>query len=110
MTIETAAPVSAPVEEVTPIKPSEALRLGRLVRPYESPGVLFADGIAACAIGAMAVGYGWHEANPRSDSEVYEFVREHSGVVPWLIADAFDDAPDGLRDAAVLLLLESRGL
>lgn len=55
--IETiAAPTVA--EPTTPIKPSEALRLGRLIRPERSTGKLFAGDSAACALGAIKVGFG----------------------------------------------------
>lgn len=52
----------APVETVTPIKPSEAIRLGRLLVPARSVGALTrrvqGTVVAACALGAMAVGFG----------------------------------------------------
>lgn len=52
----------APIETVTPIKPSEALRLGRLLVPARSVLVLarYRRGqiVSACAMGAMAVGAG----------------------------------------------------
>lgn len=61
------APVAAPVETVTPIKPSEAMRLGRVLYPIritgslggyvDTPGVYGPFGV--CALGAAAVGLGW---------------------------------------------------
>ena len=44
---------AAPVEVVTPIKPSEALRLGRLIRPEKCTGSWTRGDNAACALGAM---------------------------------------------------------
>jgi hypothetical protein len=52
----TAPAVGVPAEPTTPIKPSEALRLGRLVRPVQVFGH-FRDGLlGACAYSAMAIG------------------------------------------------------
>jgi len=55
-----AAPTAAPVEAVTPIKPSEALRLGRVLYPVEGFVTCFGPegSHQACAIGAMAAGFG----------------------------------------------------
>lgn len=85
-------------EVVTPIMPSEALRLGRLVRPLETSGRLFRGEHMACAIGAMAIGYGWDGHIPSAsfadreemtdddwaredavEGQIYEFVQEKSG-------------------------------
>jgi hypothetical protein len=63
-----APPQSAPQvsEPTTPIKPSEALRLGRLTHPVRIRGSMFsADGRGACAVGAIARGLGFE-----SDHEV----------------------------------------
>lgn len=60
MTVET-APVTTPIEVVTPIKPSEAIRLGCLTtrQYFGSWGQLAPDGtVEACALGAMSIGYG----------------------------------------------------
>jgi uncharacterized C2H2 Zn-finger protein len=66
MTDVSGAPVAEP-ERVTPMKPSEAMRLGRLFYPLETEGrlacpVAVADesdaGWALCAFGAMLVGSG----------------------------------------------------
>jgi hypothetical protein len=60
------APVVGP-ERVTPMKPSEAMRLGRLLYPLEAAGRLARPvempgeaepGWALCAVGAMLVGSG----------------------------------------------------
>lgn len=123
--------VPSPVETVTPIKPSEALRLGRLIRPVQGETHCFSGSTAACAVGAMALGYGWNDPGtvdeedyPASqDKPVYAFVAEHSGLS---LADAAhpggtplyavwsrnDDAISAGRDpdAAVLAYLAERGL
>lgn len=56
--VETQTPApAAPVETVTPMKASEAIRLGVLYRPTQAFGEA-GDGNAACVIAtAMAVGY-----------------------------------------------------
>lgn len=49
-------------ETTTPMKPSEAMRLGRMLYPTPCEGQLAAPydgGWAVCAKGAMYVGYGW---------------------------------------------------
>jgi hypothetical protein len=56
MAIETLAP-AAPVETVTPLKPSEAMRLGRLRYPVEGIGCLIDATGATCALGAMLAGF-----------------------------------------------------
>lgn len=70
----------APVETVTPIKPSEAIRLGCLIAPVQLVDDIYADEElhAACVYGAMALGMG----------------------MPWSVADAHadqlsDDPPTG---------------
>jgi hypothetical protein len=62
--LDTAAPAAtpetrpAPVEVTSPIRPSEAIRLGCLTTaPHQ--GEFFDGKGAACALGAMAVGYGY---------------------------------------------------
>lgn len=49
-------------ERASPLRPSEALRLGRMLIPRYTSGVLYLDdgrgNRAVCALGAMAVGYG----------------------------------------------------
>ena len=109
---------AAPVETVTPIKPSEALRLGRLIRPVEAEGYLFQDGIEACAVGAMALGYGYdgptdnyRECGERGEA-AYALVEARTGISAariFTINDAaIEEGQSG--DAAVLAYLESRGL
>jgi hypothetical protein len=110
------APVRpAPVEPTTPIKPSEALRLGRLIRPKHAPCSLFEDDDAACAVGAMVVGWGFS-----GDDTVagYQFAREKLGSfgLGWVslsleydtLAWLGKDGPAG--DQAVLDYLAERGL
>jgi hypothetical protein len=115
--IETAAPVSVPFEPTTPIKPSEALRLGRLIVPTSKGGTPFSKAGEACAIGAMYVGYGGepHTVHPgvrgtcRNCMGVYRAVSDRlpRGVraVDVFLAHDFHGG-----DEAVLDLLESRGL
>ena len=103
----------APVEVVTPVKPSEALRLGRLVYPEHITG-LFTDGErAACALGAMCAGWGiplTHHIGggnwPGVDA------RFGDGSTSMAVATRFDEAErlglDG--DAVVLAYLEGLGL
>jgi hypothetical protein len=70
MTTET-LPAVAPFEPTTPIKPSEAIRLGCLIAPVqEFEGPYFNAYIrSACAYGAMALGLGgWDsEGDPDGD-------------------------------------------
>ena len=105
--IETQTP-AAPVETVTPIKPSEALRLGRLVRPVQSY-LWLEDDNGACACGAIATGWGFGDWSGRE--EVLERlhalgVDAYGGVVRAYLAGRYDADSDG--DAAVLAYLESR--
>ena len=116
MTVETAAPVTAPVEVVTPIKPSEALRLGRLIRPTHATGAWFRDEKSACALGAIHIGWGgtpgdWHG----SEMETWQRLRNAlRGGDPTMVLGAgiFDEAEHDGRDgdAAVLAYFEERGL
>lgn len=67
MTTTTLAPAVAP-EVTTPIKPSEALRLGRLTRPVRlTDGGFQLGDDAACALGAIHAGYGldYHDNDDR---------------------------------------------
>ena len=50
---------AAPVERVTPIKPSEAIRLGCLVAPVQGFTSWQGRPGQACALGALALGLGW---------------------------------------------------
>jgi hypothetical protein len=95
----------APVETVTPIKPSEALRLGRLIRPEHVTASMFDGERGACALGAMIIG--WDIRPNQLDARLASF-----GVSWCDIAYPFDEAEaagtDG--DAVVLASLEGRGL
>jgi|SRR6185369_17671706 len=98
----------APIETVTPIKPSEAIRLGRLARPLRPrPGLMFGPQ-AACAIGAMAVGLGYGG----DDADVaYLIVRDAlqgTGILPISHIGCAYDA--GGTDDEAIAFLESRGL
>lgn len=64
----TTLPTTEPVEKVTPIKPSEAIRLGCLAFPVQHFGGL-AQGNRACAMGAMYAGYGDSPHSPGITSE-----------------------------------------
>jgi hypothetical protein len=55
---------TAPIETVTPIKPSEAIRLGCLTTT-KGEGSFFPKPGQACALGAMAIGLGYD--GPRCD-------------------------------------------
>lgn len=68
---------STPVETVTPLKPSELLRLGRLLRPQWTACAYFDRAGGACAVGAMAVA--------RAGSEDHETASD--------IADHFESVP-----------------
>lgn len=59
MTTET-LPTTVPLEPTTPIKPSEAIRLGCLVSPIQMFDDLYVsdDGRESCVYGAMALGQG----------------------------------------------------
>lgn len=64
---------STDLERATPVRPSEAIRLGMLVAPVAVQGRLFDEGGGACALGAMAIGLGLVSADaaarPRPDDE-----------------------------------------
>lgn len=91
MTTETAAPATAtpetrpaPVEVTTPIRPSEAIRLGILKYPVATTGDTI-EGDAACAIGAMLGGFGWDErgdGSSWSDSRLYAVLPKDIGGCP----------------------------
>jgi hypothetical protein len=68
---------AVPLETVTPLKPSEAMRLGCLTTEQAFSELVTEDGAKACALGAMAIGYGvaradiagitwWPESVPRT--------------------------------------------
>jgi len=111
------APVTAPIETVTPIKPSEALRLGRLVRPLRIEGRLFRGTNGACALGAIAVGFGWPDAglnerlSRRSEAAIYEFIERQFPDAGRYWVDHISLSNDsGYSDKDILLSLEAAGL
>lgn len=106
--IETQTPVTAPLETVTPIKPSEALRLGRLEYPEHIAGVYLAGNKAACAIGAIAAGWGLRIAAAERMLEDLAKNGRFASELAVIFDGAENDGRDG--DAAVLAYLESRGL
>lgn len=58
------APVKAPVKErVTPLKASEALRLGMLRRPHQAFHSYVRGDAMACALGTIAAAYGKDQTN-----------------------------------------------
>lgn len=57
-TIPASAPETVPFEPTTPIKPSEAIRLGCLIAPVQAFGGWFPSNDSACALGAMQIGFG----------------------------------------------------
>lgn len=60
---------AAPVETVTPIKPSEAIRLGILLAPTPITGCFFDGRGGACALGAMALGFGYDGPQKHTDDQ-----------------------------------------
>jgi hypothetical protein len=124
MTTET-IPQTLPLEPTTPIKPSEALRLGRLVRPERCSVTMFDAYHGACALGAMAVGLGFDPRQVSAEDNAYQFVADKFG---WTLETSDEgDPPDGSvsaiwsrfdraenrgndGDAAVLAYLEGLGL
>jgi hypothetical protein len=87
MAIETrtAAP-SLPIETVTPIKPSEAIRLGCLTTgQLINETYVDIDGARACVFGAMAIGYG----------EPHRAAQMHAAINGHLIdSDVFRRCPE----------------
>ena len=81
------APVTAPLETVTPIKPSEAIRLGCLTTT-PTTGSFFDGHGGACALGAMAIGFGYD--GPRNhvddhgpdESDPYDLIAAHLTRLP----------------------------
>lgn len=112
-----------PLEPVTPILPSEALRLGRLTRPRKVNCNTFYESVGACALGAMAIGYGMPDPGDVGRNSSLELDHAAYGVVAeaafggnithpdfarvWRLNDSTSDA-DG--DAAVLAYLRERSL
>jgi hypothetical protein len=100
--------VTAPIETVTPLKPSEALRLGRLVYPKQCKGVeVGSDGVSACATGAMLAGglarINWPDRRFRCP--VCGMTMTFWGVVALCLNDIHD-----WSDAQIASWLESLGL
>lgn len=114
----TAAPETRPLEPTTPIKPSEALRLGRLVRPRRAKGALFRGKYAACAVGAMALGYGYDKPgrmNEADTAKVYAFVRRRIRMAGWtgaggMVKDIFKANDCGYSDDDIATMLRGWGL
>jgi hypothetical protein len=79
---------AAPVETVTPIKPSEAIRLGCLLAPVQAFGDYTYQPGSACAMKAMYLAYG----EPTDDDE--------DDGTDW----AFDNADAGAAFEAVAML------
>lgn len=75
-------------ERVSPLKPSEALRLGRLIRPVRCSGRFFRDANAACANGAIAVGLGYEpplsNESYTADEHAISFIEERWPSFPWI--------------------------
>jgi hypothetical protein len=92
------------VEEVYPIKPSEALRLGRLTRPRHIVRMYMSGNDGACAIGAIAQGWAM---GPITAHQVLNSAYN----IPINISKMYDDAEMGGQDgdAVVLRYLEERG-
>jgi hypothetical protein len=89
----------APVETVTPIKPSEALRLGRLLYPVEIQSEVFGDNPGeACAIGAMLAGYGYGPDENEYGTGYYAKIQTF--VSPALVSQIWkhNDGIHGLED------------
>lgn len=117
MTTETLASAAVPTETVTPIKPSEALRLGRLLEPRRASGNAFSDA-GACALGAIHLGWGGDrndDIDTRYDltmAPLWAMLGTDCSPARVIGQEIFDEAEHDGRDgdAAVLAYLESRGL
>ena len=67
--IEVESPTK-PAETITPIKPSEAIRLGTLLYPVQAFEVYGGDdGKSACVLGTMYAGYGY-PVTPEDNFEI----------------------------------------
>lgn len=114
------APVQIPQEPTTPIKPSEALRLGRLLAPRQTAGVLSDGAGGACAIGAMLIGWGdmdpsfnfFADAGKFSSSYYGAFRKRVPGMSTSSVYSLFDFEASRGRDGdgPVLRFLEAQGL
>lgn len=105
---------ATPVETVTDIKPSEALRLGRLVRPKRRAASWFWGKHAACALGAIHIGWGGDPDDKESLHATSERLRAMLGdeSPDFAIGGTFDYAQQRRQngDEAVLKFLEEKGL
>lgn len=92
------------------IKPSEALRRGREKYPENATGYLFerrGDAVAACALGAMWVGYGGEpifiDDNYRAYEGIYSTLNDNG--VPTV--EVFSKNDDGLSTEDIAAYLDS---
>lgn len=75
-TVQSPGRTEVPLEPTTPIKPSEAIQLGRLMRPVHVRGTAFnAQGDGVCTIGAMFVGYGFDPKKMDDSVGWWDFLR-----------------------------------
>lgn len=89
---------TAPIETVTPIRPSEAIRLGCLLAPVQV-FIAESDGSGgACAMGAMRLGFGGHD-NGISVSDTPAFVAAKCAAKARFGPDKFGPCPDCGRAA-----------
>lgn len=103
---------AAPVETVTPIGPAEALRLGRLSRPRRVACEMFDGKDGACALGAMAIGWG-HDGRPWTNEYRFVFDRLATyGLTTGGVCFPFDlaETKGENGDEVVLAKLAERGL
>ncbi len=91
--------VGVPAETTTPMKPSTALRLGRLIRPRRTLGTGWDGEDGACAVGAISAGYGFDDA--------YGAL---SLLVPHSAMTIFHNDIDEWSDDQIVAWLESLGL
>lgn len=112
--MDVATPQAIPVETTTPIKPSEALRLGRLTRPVHAHFAYLKGSDAACAVGAIHIGFGGNDSTSGSTfgipNDLWDTVTRFPewGTVSEMYEAAEDRGKDG--DAVVLAWLEEKGL
>lgn len=104
--IETLPAVGVPAEPTTPILPSQALKLGRLVRPRRIEGNAFDGADGACAMGAMAEGgYLWGRHDLVTNSRCPICLR-----VPSLATVAHLNDDHHWSDNQIVAWLQSLGL
>lgn len=109
-----------PIETVTPLKASEAVRLGILLAPIQGHSNLFGvtegyggtpDGTwVACAVGAAALGFGWRPpeagqlVNPENsydDEPAYDLVMDRIGRERYLRCPWTGPHQDSADDHAI---------